>query len=260
MRYLQCGEGPPLILIHGLMAFSFSWRFTLPALASHFTCFAVDLLGTGYSDRVAGLACDFASQARRMEQFMDAVGVPSADVMGTSHGGAVAMVLAAQAPQRVHRLVLVAPANPWSSIGSLLARIIGSRIGGYLFCSYANRWDKAALARMQRMFGDPLRMPADSFASYMRAAATPGTLEHVSRMMRTWRSDQAMLKRSLPRISHIPTLLVWGDSDRLVDPRSAEKLKSALTNAKLVMMQGVGHLPYEEAPEDFNRILLDFLT
>ncbi len=259
MCYLRCGSGPPLILIHGLMAFSFSWRFTLPALAPHFTCYAVDLLGMGHSERVPDLPVDFDSQARRMAQFMDAVSIDSADVIGTSHGGAVAMTLAAHTPERVRRLVLVAPANPWSKIGSVLAAIIATRVGRYLFLRLASRWNEAAKARMVRMYGDPSRMPPDSFPTYSAAVAIPGTLEQVARMMLSWRHDLSALKRSLPRISHLPTLLVWGTRDRIVDPRSAARLQAAFSNAKLVMIEGAGHLPYEEAPEEFNRILLEFL-
>ncbi len=260
MRYLRCGSGPPLILIHGLLGFSFSWRFTLPALAPRFTCYAVDLLGMGHSERVSDLPVDFDSQARRMAQFMDGVGVVSADVIGTSHGGAVAMTLAAQQPERVRRLVLVAPANPWSKIGSVLAAIIATRIGRCLFLRFASRWNEAAKARMARMYGDPSRMPPDSFPTYSAAAAVPGTLEQVARMMLSWKDDFSALERSLPRISHIPTLLVWGTRDRIVDPRSAARLKAAFTNARLIMMDGLGHLPYEESPDEFNRVLLEFLV
>jgi pimeloyl-ACP methyl ester carboxylesterase len=259
MRYLRCGAGPPVLLIHGLLGFSFSWRFALPALAPHFTCYAVDLLGMGHSERVPDLPVDFNSQARRMAQFMDALGVASADVIGTSYGGAVAMTLAAQTPECVRRLVLVAPANPWSKIGSVLAAIIATRIGRCVFLRFAPRWNEAAKARMARMYGDPSRMPPDSFPTYSAAAAVPGTLEQVARMMCSWQHDLSALKRSLPRIANIPTLLIWGSRDRIVDPRSAVRLKAAFTNAKLIMMDGLGHLPYEEAPEEFNRVLLEFL-
>ncbi len=260
MRYLRCGAGPPLILIHGLLGFSFSWRFALPALAPHFTCYAVDLLGMGRSERVPGLACDFASQARRMTQFLDAVDVASADIIATSHGGAVAITMAAQTPERVRRLVLVAPANPWSRIGSVLAAVIATRVGRYLFLRFAPRWNEAAKARMARMYGDPSRMPPDSFPTYSAAAAIPGTLEQVARMMCSWKHDLHALEGALPSISHIPTLLLWGSRDCIVDPRSAARLQAAFANAKLVIIEGAGHLPYEEFPDQFNRAVLDFLT
>ena len=91
MRYLRAGTGPPLILLHGLMGYSFSWRFTIPALARYATVYAVDSVGTGFSDRPAGLNCSLRSGADRLLSFLDAVGVRSFDLLGTSYGGAVAM-------------------------------------------------------------------------------------------------------------------------------------------------------------------------
>src|SRR5881227_1968616 len=93
MRYLRAGSGPPLILLHGLMGYSFSWRFNIPALAKDFTVFALDLLGTGFSDRPAQLDCRLCSVAERVLQFIDAAGISSFDLLGTSHGGAVAIMV-----------------------------------------------------------------------------------------------------------------------------------------------------------------------
>ena len=64
----------------------------------------------------------------------------------------------------------------------------------------------------------------------------------------------------MPRIAHIPTLLIWGSLDTAVDPASAMQLKQRLKNCKLVMFDGVGHLPYEETPEEFNRAVAEFLS
>jgi pimeloyl-ACP methyl ester carboxylesterase len=72
--------------------------------------------------------------------------------------------------------------------------------------------------------------------------------------------DLSQLESALPRISHYPALLMWGTKDRAVDFRSAEPLRRNFRKASLVTFEGVGHLPYEEAPEDFNRALIDFLT
>src|SRR5438445_4750330 len=100
MRYLFGGSGPPLLLIHGLMGFSFSWSENLAVLAKHFTVFAPDLLNTGYSERVE-LSGDLRSSAGEVLDFMDAVGIVQANVMGSSYGGTIAMALAAIAPERI---------------------------------------------------------------------------------------------------------------------------------------------------------------
>ena len=117
MRYLCGGSGPPLLLLHGLLGYSFSWRFALPLLAEKATVYAVDMPGVGFSDRPPGASGSLRAQAKRLLRFMDGVGIASCDLLGTSHGGAVVMMAASLAPERVRSLILVAPVNPWSAHG-----------------------------------------------------------------------------------------------------------------------------------------------
>src|SRR6202049_4884048 len=133
MRYLRAGSGPALLLVHGLLGYSFSWRFTLPALARQATVYAIDMLGTGFSDRPADLDCSFKASAERLLQFMDKTDIASCDLLGTSHGGAVAMMLAALEPDRVRRLILVDPVNPWSAHGKRLTAFLSSIVIAPLF-------------------------------------------------------------------------------------------------------------------------------
>src|SRR5580698_4979258 len=94
MRYLRAGSGPALILLHGLLGYSFSWRFTMPALAPYATVYAPDLLGAGFSDRAYALDYSLRATAKRVVRFAEQLGLPSLDLLGTSHGGAVAMMSA----------------------------------------------------------------------------------------------------------------------------------------------------------------------
>src|ERR1700722_5567306 len=116
MRYVRAGSGPPLVLLHGLFGYSFSWRYTIPALAPYATVYAPDMLGAGFSDRPAGLDYSMRATAKRILRFIARLGISSFDLLGTSHGGAVAMMAAAECLSGntgLHflRLVLVAPAN-----------------------------------------------------------------------------------------------------------------------------------------------------
>src|SRR5579862_7138268 len=92
MRYLRAGSGPPLILLHGLLGYSFSWRYTMPALAPYATIYAPDLLGAGFSDRPAGIDHSVRGTVRRLLQFIERLNISSFDLLGTSRGGAVAMM------------------------------------------------------------------------------------------------------------------------------------------------------------------------
>jgi pimeloyl-ACP methyl ester carboxylesterase len=280
MRYLKAGSGPPIILIHGLMGYAFSWRFTIPALAPHATVYAIDNLGAGLSPAREGIDCTVRATAERVLQFADALGIRNFDVLGTSHGGGVAMMLAAVCAERcaeriaersaercsepnhrrLQRLILVAPVNPWSPHGKRFAPFIGSGLGALLFLNAIESWRSLDELWLRRLFGDVARIPPDSLEGYRIPALKNHALRHAVHIAKNWTADLAELERAIPKISDYPTLLIWGKKDRAVAFGSAEPLRRNFSNARLVAFNGVGHLPYEEAPEDFNRALADFLT
>jgi pimeloyl-ACP methyl ester carboxylesterase len=260
MRYLRAGSGPPLLLVHGLLGYSFSWRFSIPTLARRSTVYAIDLMGTGFSDRPAALDCSFKASAQHLLQFMDKTGVASCDLLGTSHGGAVSMMAAALAPDRVRRLILVAPVNPWSAHGKRLSVLLTSALVAPLFLKLAPRVRIFDRFYHGRLFGDRRHMPPDSIEGYRKPMRIPGSYEYALAVLRSWNHDLSELESMLPRIAHIPTLLIWGSLDAAVDPASAAHLKRQFENCCLVMLDGVGHLPYEESPEEFNRAVAEFLS
>src|SRR5271166_4403898 len=124
-RYWHAGSGPPLLLIHGFMGYSFSWRFNVEPLSRDFSVYAMDLPGCGFSQRTQDSKCTLAQDAEGIVRFMDQLGLQEADVLGSSRGGGVTIVLGALLAKRnllhrIRRLVLVAPINPWSSNGRFL--------------------------------------------------------------------------------------------------------------------------------------------
>ncbi len=260
MRYLRSGSGPPLLLLHGLLGYSFSWRFLMPVLAQQATVYAVDMLGTGFSDRPAGMDCSLRASAERLLRWADEIGVTGFDLLGTSHGSAVAMMAAALAPQRVRRLVLVAPINPWSAHGKLLASFLSSRPVSALFLRVAP-WLKIAHSfLLQRLVGDTRRIRPGTLEGYSAPFSIPGAFEYGLSVLRSWNCDLRELESMLPRIVQIPTLLLWGSEDRAVDPASAPILRQHFHDCRLVILDGVGHLPYEEVPDEFNRAVSEYLA
>ncbi|MGA9475865.1 MAG: alpha/beta hydrolase [Terriglobales bacterium] len=264
MRYLKAGRGPALILVHGLLGYSFSWRFTMPALAPYATIYAIDNLGAGLSVAPSDLNCTVRAAAERVLQFADALSLREFDLLGTSHGGAVAMMAAAicadRSPVRLRRLIMVAPVNPWSPRGRTLAPFVASPLGSILFRHTIERWRSLDGLWLRRLFGDPSKIPSDSLAGYRLPILQNDGFRYGASIVKTWLSDLADLESVLPKIRDYPTLLVWGTKDRAVSFASAEPLRKNFTNASLVAFEGVGHLPYEECPNEFNRALIDFLT
>src|SRR5438477_13173147 len=88
MRYLRAGSGPPLVLVHGLLGYSFSWRFVVEPLSRYATVYCVDMLGTGFSDRPAELDATLRGSAKRLLQFLDQLNIARSDLLGSSRGGA----------------------------------------------------------------------------------------------------------------------------------------------------------------------------
>jgi len=259
MRYVTAGSGPAVLLIHGLLGYSFSWRFTIPALAQYATVYAIDMLGTGFSDRPPNLDCSFKASAERLLRFMDKTGLSSCDLLGTSHGGAVGMMMAAQAPDRIRRLILVDTVNPWSAHGKRLTAFLSNALIAPLFVNLAPHTPSLHSYYHRRMFGDPRRMPPDSLEGYLKPMRIPGSYQYAIAVTRTWNRDLKELESALPRIAQIPTLLIWGSFDTAVDPASAAHLQQNFKDCRLVMFEGAGHLPYEEVPEEFNRTVIEFL-
>ncbi|HUJ96383.1 MAG TPA: alpha/beta hydrolase [Terriglobales bacterium] len=260
MRYLRAGSGPPLVLVHGLLGYSFSWRFAMPVLAQSAAVFAVDQVGAGYSDRPVDLDCSFSASANRLLRFLDQAGIASCDLLGTSHGGAVAMIAASLAPERVKRLILVAPVNPWSPRGKLLAPLIGNGAIAPLLLHSAPLLEICNKVVLRRMYGDPRRIAPGTMDGYSAPLRLPNALRYPLGVLRNWSRGLGELRQAFPGIREIPTLLVWGTFDTAVHPTSCTCLRQEFSRCRLVMMEGIGHLPYEEVPEDFNRIVIEFLN
>jgi len=255
---VRAGRGSPLLLIHGLVGGSANWRGNIPALAEHRTVYALDLLGMGQSDRVPGLAAGLRETAQRVLATMDALAIDVADVSAASHGGSVAMMLAAIAPERVRSLVLFAPANPYSRATDWMLRAYASTLGGWAarMAPQLPAWIQRIALR--RMFGDPRRIPEGSLEPYRQALRVPGTITHVLAMVRDWVSEMEKLRCVLPLLARTPTLLVWGDRDRVVSLESGQRLEREL-GAELVVLRGAGHLVFEELPQQVNQLMIQWL-
>jgi pimeloyl-ACP methyl ester carboxylesterase len=186
-------------------------------------------------------------------------------LLGTSHGGAVAMMAAAEclssnAALHLRRLVLVAPVNPYSSHGRRLAPFVGSNLGTALFRLTSAHMRFSYPYWHARMYGDRRRIPPGTLAGYMAPLAKPGLFEHALSIVRTWTEDLRELEETLPKLAGIPTLLIWGSKDSAVYASSAAPLAKFFPNSQLIVFPGIGHLPYEECAEEFNRALIEFLT
>ena len=259
IHYQRAGSGRPLLLLHGLVGSAKNWRRNINFLARDSSVYAIDHFNMGQSERVPGLNAGLEATADRLAALMDALGLDEADIAAHSHGGAVAMMFAARHPARVRRLILFAPANPFCDLGNQLLRFYQTRFGIWFArrIPFLPRMLKATA--LSRMYGDPSRVPPDALDGYTQGLDIPGTIDHVIQIVQRWFVDMGLLRNALTRLPAKPTLLIWGDRDRAVGLSSARELQRTLQLSQLIVLPGVGHIPFEETPDICNQAMRDWL-
>lgn len=262
VAYRRAGEGPVLLLLHGIAGSSRTWVPAMELLRRDYTVLAPDFLGHGKSAKPLG-DYSLGNHAAGMRDFLHILGIERVTVVGQSFGGGVAMQFAYQFPERCERLVLVdagglgrevswmlrlltLPAAEYvlPLIFSVPLRNVGESVIGFL---RERGIRHARAAEMWQSFSS-LTEPANrqAFVRTMRAVIDPSG-QSVSAMDRLYLA------------ANMPTLIVWGDRDRIIPPIHAYKAHEAIPNSRLAMMEGVGHFPQVEEPFRFVEILVDFL-
>ncbi len=256
IHYLTVGSGPPLVLLHGLLGGSFCWRHNLASLGQQHTVFALDLPGHGLSDAPPETDCSMARQAERVSRFMHGLRLDDVALMACSYGAAVAMWLATM--ERVRALVLVAPANPWSEFGRGRIEFLNTPFGGRFLRAVFPISDPVHRIALRRMYGTPQNVTREAKRGYVANIIRPGRAHNSLATLRNWQADMKTLRQLAPEIK-APTLLISGEKDRAVDPQSCKILQQQIPNCELITLPDLGHLPFEEDPEQFNQIVLEFL-
>jgi pimeloyl-ACP methyl ester carboxylesterase len=260
VRFERRGRGPALVLVHGLLGYSFSWRQVLDRFSQQREVFAPDMPGAGFSECSPALDAHLSAAAERLIEFFNVLGIESCDLVGSSYGGATALLLAARKPERVRTLTLVSPANPWSRTGRKRLAALSLPGTSLLFPPLARLMTPLHRVFVRRMYGDRSRATAETLRGYSLPLLRKGTFEHAVKIARSWHADMRELKQQLPKAANVPTLIVWGSQDRVVDPASAKTLSRYFKHSRMAVIEGAGHLPYEECPEEFARIVGGFLA
>lgn len=259
VHYQRAGSGRPLLLLHGLVGSAKNWRQNINFLAQDSDVYAIDLFNMGESERVPGLDAGLEATADRLAAYMDALGLDEADIAAHSHGGAVAMMFAARHSDRVRRLILFAPANPFCDLGHQLIRFYQTRFGIWVARQIPSFPRMLKATALSRMYGDPSRVSAGALEGYIEGLHIPGTMDHVLQIVQRWFVDMGLLRSVLERLVAKPMLLIWGDRDRAVGLNSARELQRILPQSSLMVLPGVGHIAFEEMPEVCNTAMREWL-
>ena len=260
--YRRGGEGETVLLLHGLAGNSLTWRAVMPALAANYDVIAPDLLGHGESAKPMG-DYSLGAFASGLRDFLAALDVPTATIVGQSFGGGVAMQLAYQHPELCDRLVLVSSGGLGREVSWLL-RLLTLPGAEHLMPLVFPRLvaDRGGdVGRLLSRVG--LRAP--SLAEMWRAYSSLAGAENRRAFVRTIRGviePGGQTVSALDRLylaSHLPTLIVWGDRDPIIPVRHAHAAHEAIPGSRLAILEGVGHFPHVEVPEEFLSVLTDFL-
>jgi uncharacterized protein (TIGR00369 family) len=257
IAYLRKGQGPALLLVHGIPSSSYLWRDVIDPLSATFDVLAPDLLGYGDSDKRMDVDLSIAAQARYMVAFMETIGVHQAAVAGHDIGGGVAQLMAVDEPQRVARLIL---------IDSVVD----------------NNWPIGDIARLKEPAWDQIMVNID-LRNGLRKGLEAGmvtegrvTDELVDEWTRPFqdlggrraylRAARALNNRDLTgRARHIeeietPTLILWGANDRFLEPAWAETLKQKLRDSRVEIIDPGGHFLPLDRPDAVAEAITRFLT
>ncbi|MGZ8394600.1 MAG: alpha/beta fold hydrolase [Nitrospira sp.] len=261
IAYLDEGQGPPLILIHGYGGSMWQWEYQQLPLSAHFRVITPDLIGSGLSDK-PDLEYRPEALIESVRGLMDELSLTTATLVGNSMGAGVAIGMALIHPQRVDRLVLIdgLPDHVRERLTSpLMQRAVNTRVpvwlvrlGNWLFPSTGTN---AVLKEI--VFDHALLTPAvlDRSNRNRQRANLIAPLLSIRDSLPLWEQHFATRLNEI----HHPTLILWGEKDRLFPPQVGRDLQTAIPQSTLKIIPASGHIPQWEQPQIVNRHLIDFL-
>jgi pimeloyl-ACP methyl ester carboxylesterase len=269
LHYVEVGEGPLVLLLHGFPQFWYQWRHQIPALVeAGFRVVAPDMRGYNLSDKPLGVrAYRVELLARDVERLILACGEQTAVVVGHDWGAIAAWIAAMRHPERVEKLAILNVPHPARSLDGLLSPMQLLR-SSYMFFFQIPRLPEEVIRAgdfglLRSVFrSDPVQpeaFTAEDIERYIEAIAQPGaltaSLNYYRALLRYPGETRALLKRV-----EAPVLVIWGERDRFLSRRLAEPPRLWVPNLMRVKrLPNASHWVAEDRPLEVNTLLLDFL-
>jgi pimeloyl-ACP methyl ester carboxylesterase len=258
------GDGPVVLLVHGMAGSFGQWRHVFDRLAERFTVVAPDLLGHGQSDKPAA-EYNLSAHANVLRDLLVALGHERATLVGQSYGGGVVMQLAYQSPEHCERLVLVSSGGLGPEVAPLLRGLSlpGAEQLLALACARPLRDAGERLAQLLSRFNVRTTPVVEEMWRSYAALGDPATRRAFLRTLRAVVSHRGQTVSAADRLyltEHVPTLVVWGSADNIIPVSHAYDAQRYLPESRLEIFEGVGHYPHCERPEQFARTVIDFMA
>jgi pimeloyl-ACP methyl ester carboxylesterase len=263
VSYRTGGDGPLLVLVHGITSSSASWEPVLPALAERFTVLAPDLLGHGQSDKPAG-DYSLGSHACLIRDLMLALGHGPGTMVGHSLGGGVAMQLSYQFPELTHRLVLVSSGGLGREVSLFLRAVTlpGSELVLPLIASRpvidAGTGVGRLLGGLGLQAGPDLGEIARGIASLNELGARRAFV-HTARAVIDVGGQRVDARDRLYLAEAVPSMLVWGEEDPIIPAKHGIRAQKLMPGSRLELFEGAGHFPHLHDPLRFVSLLTEFV-
>lgn len=256
-NYQDHGQGPPIVLIHGVAGSATDWNGLVPPLveAGH-RVICVETRGAGYSDRPLPGDYSVWALAREVAKLLRRIRVSGVTVAGNSLGGAIAIALARKAPRAVSRVVLLDSVAYGGSMPLIVSGLRVPAIPGLLARMMPTRPLVGFI--LSRLGGDPSWVPRELVEEYTHEMSLRNRVLTMFEMLKTVvRADPLAFEREIPRVAQ-PTLVLWGERDPVFPLSDAERLHREIERSKLVVLPGRGHMPNLEAPAEVAEAILRF--
>jgi pimeloyl-ACP methyl ester carboxylesterase len=259
VHYLETGNGPPIILIHGFLYNTVMWKKNIDALATKFKVYTIDLWGWGYSERLKENDYSFERYGKQIVGFMDALNIRKASLAGQSMGGGISVYVAAYHPDRVDRLILVDPAvipYPMTTIGQIYQIPF---VGEFMNAIPGDALLKHNIRAI--WFYDGNKASDEYCQEVLQSMCIKGSYSGMMFIIRNVLKVPYVEKEAkLLSGMNVPILIVHGREDKAIPLDRSKRLNDLWKGSKLVVFDKAGHSPHEEYPEKFNPLALEFLS
>ena len=262
ISYRIAGQGPVILLIHGIAGTAATWTAVQERLAERFTTIAPDMPGHGVSDKPAG-DYSLGNLASTLRDLLVALGHERATLVGHSLGGGVAMQFSYQFPAQTERLILVSSGGLGRDVNLILraaclpgADLFLATVAGPL--AAAGSSIGRALGRVGWRPAPDLQEVASGFAS-LADTSTRTAFLHTLRSVVGTTGQRINASNRLYLAAEMPTLLIWGENDPIIPAHHAQSAHERMPGSRLVTFAGSGHMPHLDEPNRFANALLDFM-
>ncbi|MCE5235663.1 MAG: alpha/beta hydrolase [Clostridiaceae bacterium] len=253
MHYVEAGTGEPLILVHTIGQSVYTWRAAFNRLSEYYRVIAVDLLGHGYSDRPETFGYTIEEHAEAIKLFMDAKGIKSAHFMGFSMGCAYVSQLAITNPERMGRIILLAPGGISPEMPLAIRMIDSTVLGPIASMLYGVRTVEGILSQC---FFDLTSLTSEVASEYYRTVSDAAARRAVRYSLHYF--DDTALNARLREVEQ-DILILQGGEDKWRSLAQAEFFHAAYKNACFAVVRNAGHLLHEEKPDKLVAAALEFI-